>query len=451
MESIYRKIKHNLDILSVKNKAILVSLSGGRDSMTLLALLLSLKEEYSLKIYTAYINHNLRDDESVKEEKFIKKYIKKLNIPLFTLKINKSCWYNLKQESIEMAARRIRYDFLKNIIIKNNIDYIATGHNLNDRIETYFLSLFRAGGIDTLKSIPLINNNIIRPMLNITRNEINKFIDKNSIPFIEDSTNKKNIYKRNIIRNKIIPIFNEIHTDYEKSFIHIFKFLEEEQQLINKITNKYYKKILIYQSESKICIDKKKFARLDIALKKNLIKLILKKLSYPIKPSLSLFNATCYNNNKYNYKKAHFNCIDSGGFILFINTKKLKILNENISVNSIPFYYKKNGFIIDIQIKSKIDPKIQFSIYNNQEIFPITIRRINKDDKIKIENDNEKQIYKILKDIKIPDVLFNEGIVILSKDIKSIGFYINNYFRVSKDYYIKNILDNNIVIDIGIY
>jgi tRNA(Ile)-lysidine synthase len=165
METIQGKVIMNLRRLlpSDKGSSILVALSGGKDSVTLLNILIGLKSDFKLQIYAAYVNHNLRGSESTLEEKFVTDYTAGLGIQLYKYAVNPSYWENTGRESIEMAARKIRYDFFNRIVFEKSLDFIATAHNLNDRIETFFIQVLRSGGIETLSSIPIKNKNIIRP------------------------------------------------------------------------------------------------------------------------------------------------------------------------------------------------------------------------------------------------------------------------------------------------
>ena len=449
MQSIYQKIKTNLDSLLCNKKSILIALSGGKDSMTLLHLLLNLKVEYKLNLSIAYINHNLRGKDSDKEKIFVTEYINKIGLPLYTFTIKKEYWKNLKNESIEMAARKCRYDFFNKIANENNIDYIATAHNFNDKIETFFLNIFRAGGTDTFKSIPMKNKKIIRPLVTITRDEIDEYIIKNSIPFIEDSTNKKNTYKRNKIRNKLLPIFREIHPNYEKSFTHVFSFINEEQKLLNHLTLKNYKNTLLYKSNSSFCLDNNKYSRLPIVIKKKLIKLVLKKLNYPASLSMRLLTTLSGNKKKYIYKKNNFYCKGSGKYLWFINLSRLNNLKEKITVNNIPFEYKKNSLFINIQKKTQLDPKKQFSFRCNDSFFPLTIRGLSNDDILFISSTTKKLIKNLLKDLKIPEPLYKEVIIIETNDKRIIGFSLNNFYRVSPEFYVKDAAKENAVFEVG--
>ena len=447
MDSIYQKIKTNLDKLKIKNCSILIALSGGMDSMALLFLLIILKSQFKLKLYAAYVNHNLRNKESKKEEKFIIDITEKLSIPLYKYSVPISFWKELKNQSIEMAARKIRYKFFYEILNLNKINYIATAHNFNDKIETFFLHLFRGSGLDSLRSIPIKNKKIIRPLLTITRKQIENYIISQNIPYFHDYSNDQNIYKRNIIRNKLLPVFKKIHPNFEKSFSHVFQIINEESIFLNKLTIIYLKKILIYKTDYLFCLNKTKYSKFPRVIQKNIIKIILKKIKYPALPNNILLNTLSGRKNNYLYYNNNLISKNCKNYLWFINQKKLKTFNENITVNKIPFKYENNDISISLNKTSNINPKKSLCFRYDNSSFPLLIRGFDPEDKILINNKNTKSIKKILNEKGIPELIHKKVIVIETNNKKIIGFMTYNFNRISKEFYI-NDKKNSISADI---
>ncbi|OHD05464.1 MAG: tRNA lysidine(34) synthetase TilS [Spirochaetes bacterium GWD1_27_9] len=436
MEQQLFRLKKNLQKLIKKNSHILVAFSGGKDSVCLLNLLLNIKKEFNLKISVAYINHNLRGAESDEEEEFVTNYINSLNISLYKKVIQKEYWASLKKKSVEMEARKIRYDFFYKIANQNYIDYIATAHHLNDKIETFFIQILRAGGIETLTSIPTKNDKIIRPIINFSKKEIESYIEENKLKYIEDSTNNENLYKRNIIRNKIVPLLKEINPNFEKTFLKLFSNLDEEVYFYKKIINKFYKGILISKNNGFIVIDKERYDGFDVALKKNIIKLILKKLDFPTKPDKVLFGETCSQKSKYLYKKGDFLVKSIGNMLWLINLSKIKSFDKNITIESFPFHSQ----YLDIQIKNtnEVNPKNNFCIKFDENDLPIKVRQIKNADTFEFDKNKNKSLVKLIKEMRIHTCLFNQIFVFENSIGKIIGFWLNNkFFRVSKIFYIE--------------
>ena len=209
MEKISQKINNFINSLDSQklNNGILVACSGGRDSMVLLDVLV--KTLPGMRIGVLYVNHNLRGDDSVVEESFVKKIItEKYKLPLFSHSVDVSEWESCG--SIENKAREIRYNFFCDILKRENYGFIATAHHQNDKIETFFLNLLRGGGLESLTSIPAVNHDIIRPLLTVTRTQINDYIKEFSLEYVEDKTNSQPLYKRNRIRNEVLPIWRQL-------------------------------------------------------------------------------------------------------------------------------------------------------------------------------------------------------------------------------------------------
>lgn len=217
-----------LNKYKISNKKLLVSVSGGVDSMVLCDLLLKSNLNYSI----AHINYKLRGKESDDDQLFIKKYskINKLNF------YSKS--YNLSNytKSIQSIARDIRYEYLNKIKTQYKYDYILTAHHLDDNIETIFLNLQRGKKNNTFLGIKEFNNYILRPLLELTKEEIINYAIKNDLKWRIDSSNIENKYSRNKIRNLIIPIFKKNNCQYKENFRNLFKI----SNLENNIMNSYF-------------------------------------------------------------------------------------------------------------------------------------------------------------------------------------------------------------------
>lgn len=220
------------------NDTVIVALSGGSDSMTLLDVLFRLRDKYNLKLIAAHINHCLREAESDRDEAFVKTYCEEKGIECRVLKINVSdCREN--GESVEEAGRRIRYGFFKSI---DENAKIATAHNLSDRVETFLFNLTRGTGTKGLCSIPAVRDNIIRPLINITKEEIVDYCKENNIPFVTDSTNNSDIYTRNNIRHNVVPVFRNINPKFEHSVSKTVDAVTEDEIFLLSMAEDLYVK-----------------------------------------------------------------------------------------------------------------------------------------------------------------------------------------------------------------
>ncbi len=189
-------------------KEVTVALSGGADSVALLLVMLELKAKYGFSLYAAHLNHMLRNDESDRDERFVRKLCDELDIELFCESIDIKTAAAKNHESIELAARHLRYDFLNRV----SHGIIATAHTANDNIETVLYNMARGTGISGMCGIPPVRDNIIRPLILVTREQIEKFLHDKNYEFCVDSTNNNQTYKRNRIRHSVVPALRNVNS-----------------------------------------------------------------------------------------------------------------------------------------------------------------------------------------------------------------------------------------------
>lgn len=220
----------NLTSQIKKNSTIIIALSGGPDSVYLLHQLKKLEKKLKLTLIAAHLNHKTRL-MSNRDERFCARLCKKQGI------IFESTRVNLKDAS-EEKARTERYAFFEELTQKYEADYLATGHHLNDSIETVLLNLTRGCSLQGLTGIPaerkLGKAHIIRPLSNVRKSEILAYLTKHRIKYVTDSTNKSNKYSRNKIRNLVLPILKKINPGLEKTFSKNIENFQKVQNFIQK-------------------------------------------------------------------------------------------------------------------------------------------------------------------------------------------------------------------------
>ena len=203
---------------------VVVGVSGGADSMCLLHFLMSIKTEYSLDITVAHINHNLRGAEAMRDQYLVEQFCNenKIKCKVLSADINNICAET--KESCEECGRRIRYEFFNELCTENS--KIATAHTLSDFAETMIFNIARGTGLKGLQSIPKVRGNIIRPLIDITRTQVEEYCKTNNINFIVDSSNLENDYNRNKIRNIVVPVLKEINPSFESSVARLSSIAE---------------------------------------------------------------------------------------------------------------------------------------------------------------------------------------------------------------------------------
>ncbi|MBQ4105633.1 MAG: tRNA lysidine(34) synthetase TilS [Clostridia bacterium] len=204
--------------LLVSDDNVIVALSGGADSVSLLHVLLSLRDELRINVMAAHVNHQLRGAESLRDEEFVRLLCSALSVELFvrTADVNKLSAET--GESVELCGRKVRYEFFSELA-KAQGAKIATAHTLSDSEETMLYNMARGTTLHGLCSIPYKRDYIIRPLLDVTREQVECYCESNSLEFVQDSTNfDEEVCKRNKIRLSVLPPLRELNSGFHNNF-----------------------------------------------------------------------------------------------------------------------------------------------------------------------------------------------------------------------------------------
>ncbi len=260
------------------NDKIVIGVSGGPDSMCLLNIMKNIKDKMNFKIYVAHINHMIREEAS-DDEKYVQEYCKKNNIDFFVKHFDVTQYAKQNKIGTEEAGRNIRYKFFNEVLNNVGANKIAIAHNANDNAETVLMNLMRGSGISGLKGIEPMRENIIRPLIECTREEIEKYCTKKNLEPKIDKTNKENKYTRNKIRNLLIPYIKEnFNPNIVIGLNRLSKIASEESYYFEKITSDTYNQLVEDESKSIIELNLKKFNSLDIVIKKKILLYTINKL-----------------------------------------------------------------------------------------------------------------------------------------------------------------------------
>jgi len=191
--------KFILDAPYLKNSKIALALSGGRDSM---ALAYALKAQ-GTPFFAINFEHGIRGDKSVKDSQFVKTWCKKNGVECLSITLDTPTYAKEKGLTIEQGARELRYFHFDKLLQEGRCDYIALAHHNDDQVETILMRLFRGTGVRGLKGMSEVSGKYVRPLINYTREDIDKYVNENNIPFVEDETNKDEGYTRNYIRSQL--------------------------------------------------------------------------------------------------------------------------------------------------------------------------------------------------------------------------------------------------------
>lgn len=238
------------DIVLKKDDKVLLAVSGGIDSMVMLHLFF----KAGIKSGIAHCNFCLRGEESDKDEELVRNIASVYGMPFYSKRFNSLEYAESRGYSVQMAARELRYSWFEEIRRNYGYDYIATGHNLNDNIETILINFIRGTGIAGLAGIKPVNGKIIRPVLFADREEITKYCLANNIPFREDKTNAETKYIRNKLRHKVIPLLHEINPSVVATLSENAGRISDAYELIRHLVNEL-KTEMVRESADKILID----------------------------------------------------------------------------------------------------------------------------------------------------------------------------------------------------
>ena len=286
-EKVLNTIKNNE--LIKNGDTIVIGVSGGPDSMALLNMLINLvnNKKIDAKLVVAHINHGLRE-EADEETRFVEDFCRQNNIECYVKREKVDELAKEQKIGTEEAGRKLRYSFFEEIANKVNANKIATAHNANDNAETVLMNLMRGSGTTGLKGIEIKRDEkYIRPILELTRKEIEEYCKNENLNPKYDKTNKENIYTRNKIRNKLIPyIEKEFNPNIVTSINRLSGLVKEEDEYLEKVVENEYKNILIdenignnkVEGIEQVILDLKKFNKEDRVIKNRLIRYTISKV-----------------------------------------------------------------------------------------------------------------------------------------------------------------------------
>ena len=263
--------------IDIRGKKIIVALSGGADSVCLLRFLHAVSEEYHLELSAVHVHHGIRKEADIDVE-YSQELCASLGIPIYVE--YRDIAYIAKEQklSVEEAGRKQRYLIFDFYLKKLGYDLIAIAHHTNDRVETMLFQLFRGSGLKGLIGIREKRNEIIRPLLNVTRKEIEKYLALLNIKYITDSTNLENAYSRNKIRNQLIPLAEEISNNASLHMAETINQLNEIEDYLSSQVDDFCEKYIEVSNElgyEKIEISLEALRKQHIALKKAVIVRVL--------------------------------------------------------------------------------------------------------------------------------------------------------------------------------
>jgi tRNA(Ile)-lysidine synthase len=419
--------------LCKSDNKLLVAISGGADSV---ALFLCLKE-LGYDIELAHCNFNLRGDESDNDEEFVKQLADKFGVRLHLKSFDTQKYADENKVSIQMAARALRYRWFNELLVDNNLNYIAVGHHKNDDVETFFINLTRGTGLKGLLGIKTKNNNIIRPLLCVSRLEIESYLSGVKQSFREDSSNKSVKYLRNKIRYELIPLLTEMNPNIQETISKEIEILEGVFQVFEEQIERKRKEILKNEIFKLKITDLQKLNPLNIYLYEFLN-------PYGFSEVNQIIKALNTQSGKQFFSKTYQLNIDRE-YILISKISKENVsyeILENQHKISTPFTMKLSKSTDRKVAKDRVKAKLDFDKLQ----FPLVLRKWKKGDKfMPLGMQTFKKLSDFFIDKKYSLIAKQQQWILCSADdiIWIVGDRIDDRFKITtqtKNVYIAEIL-----------
>ena len=253
-----------------KGEKILVALSAGPDSVALLDLLHRLSADFSLNLVVAHYHHQLRGRAADLDEKLARETAKKYHL-VFLAGAAAPGWHKKIRGSMEETARKMRYEFLLSSADKIKADRIAIGHNANDLAESFFINLLRGSGLLGLAGMPPKRDNIIRPLIETTRDEIMDYLHDRGLPFRIDKSNLDKKILRNRIRAELIPMLKTYNPKIVEALVRTGELLREDEFFMESKSREAFSK-LARKNETRVSFSAKQFSAQPKAIRRRLVR-----------------------------------------------------------------------------------------------------------------------------------------------------------------------------------
>jgi tRNA(Ile)-lysidine synthase len=268
-----KKVTKTIECFGMLNPGdrVVVAVSGGPDSVCLLSVLQALAKSLHLTLHIAHLDHMFRGKESADEALFVADLAKKSGIPSTIKKTDVPAFCRERGLSSQEGARRERYGFLQRVARETGAARIATGHTADDQAETFLMRLIRGAGVAGLSAIPPVRENIIRPLIEITRNEVQEYVKENSLAFVTDPSNTRPVYTRNRIRLDVLPVLKRFNPRIIETLSSEAAFLRDENEAMEACVATFSPGVII-REEAGVILNREKFNVLPQAFKRRLLR-----------------------------------------------------------------------------------------------------------------------------------------------------------------------------------
>ena len=267
------KVKLTIDRFGMlkPGERVLVAVSGGPDSVCLLSVLRDLSAELGVSLHVAHLDHMFRGRESADESLFVARLAEKLGIPVTIEQFDVPAFCRERGLSSQAGAREVRYGFLHRVAGTVGASRIATGHTAADQAETFLMRLLRGAGVAGLSAIPPVRENIIRPLIEVTREDVLEYIQSSGLEYVSDPTNTKPVYTRNRIRMEVLPVLKRFNPRIVETLASTASLLRDEDEAAEACLSTSAAGVMV-QEENYVALNREKFNALPQAYKRRMLR-----------------------------------------------------------------------------------------------------------------------------------------------------------------------------------
>jgi tRNA(Ile)-lysidine synthase len=424
MEELFKTHIRSKKLLD-ENKSYLLAISGGIDSVCLGYLLRSAGIHFSL----AHVNFGLRGSESDEDELFVRMLSAKWNVKIHVIHTGKE---EMDQQgmSTQMAAREFRYNWFEHVISENGYDGLVVAHHSDDQLETIFLNMLRGTGIEGIYGMSEVRGNIIRPLLAFTRRDIFEYMTQKSYTWSEDSSNQKNYYKRNILRNQVFPLLKEGFPEGLQVMDASFKRIKDTGRAFFFLYEKWKKEAIIIEGDYQY-LSIKEIA--NIQGRHSMLYYWLRDFGFSFADVEDILGSVEKSESGKTFYAGKF-MLNKDRDFLILGNNDFEWEEKKIEVHDISVRIKEKNFdILHLQGEIDIDRSNENAMLDMEKLqFPLVIKKWEHGDRfVPLGMDKPKKISDLLVDLKVPLIQKKQVLVLWSGDQIAwvVGFRIGEYFR----------------------
>lgn len=367
MISTIRTYIEKYQLLIDNDKPVLVGLSGGADSVALLVALVRL--DYSC--IAVHCNFHLRGDESLRDEHFAEEFARSLHVPFYKVDFDTIAYAEEKHLSIEMAARELRYKWFEDMRCKLDAQAIAVAHHRDDSVETLLMNLVRGTGIRGMRGIRPKNGYIVRPLLPVNRDDILAWLSEQHYSYVTDSSNLSDVYTRNFIRLKVLPLLEEINPSVRNTIARTAEHLSAVETIYINVINEARRDVMV--GEQRLSIN----ALLRYPAPETILYELLKPFNFTRLVTDDLFLSLRHESGKSFYSSTH-RLIKDRDYLLLAPLQKEETFQYMIEEGNvechIPIELSFRKIVLSNEFQIEKDKNIAYFDYDKLT-FPLVLRK----------------------------------------------------------------------------